>query len=96
MVPFNTSFCFLFHVFVAAAFLGRYGANANPKDAGELPIIAMLDKLVETPQPQLNVELCLRLLLKTVPSIEMPYKVCTHTLMAENPISKKKINYKTT
>lgn len=54
----------------------RYGANMNPKDAGELPIIAILDKLVESPQPQLHVELCLKILLKTVPSIEMPYKVC--------------------
>lgn len=52
-----------------------YGANWNPKDGGSLPIIAMLDKLVESPYAQLHVESCLKILLKTVPSIEMAYKV---------------------
>lgn len=52
-----------------------YGANWNPNDGGMLPIIAILDKLVESPDTQLHVESCLKILLKTVPAIEMPYKV---------------------
>lgn len=53
----------------------RYGANSLPKDGGMMPIIAILDKLIETPDTQLHVEICLRILLKTIPLIEMPYKV---------------------
>lgn len=65
-VCFNVSFCSY-----------RFGANWNPRDRGIMPIIAILDKLVESPQNQLHVELCLKILLKTVKSIEMPYKVST-------------------
>lgn len=53
----------------------RYGASAHPKDGGMMPIIAILDKLIESTYGQLHVEICLKILLKTVPSIEMPYKV---------------------
>lgn len=53
----------------------RYGANANPTDGGSLPIIALLDKLLDDPYNQIHVEICLKILLKTVPAIEMPYKV---------------------
>ncbi|XP_031631676.1 uncharacterized protein LOC116345971 isoform X2 [Contarinia nasturtii] len=55
----------------------RYGANSNPKDGGMMPIIAILDKLVEAPSTQIHVETCLKILLKTVPAIEMPYKPFT-------------------
>lgn len=55
----------------------RYGANSHPKDGGMLPIIAILDKLIDTPCAQIHVEICLKLLLKTVALIEMPYKVIT-------------------
>lgn len=53
----------------------RYGANSNPADGGSLPIIALLDKLLDSPDRQIQVELCLKILLKTVPFIEIPYKV---------------------
>lgn len=64
-VDFNCSFVWIF----------RYGANANPTDGGSLPIIALLDKLLDDPYNQIHVEICLKILLKTVPAIEMPYKV---------------------
>lgn len=61
----------------------RYGANSNPKDGGSLPVIAILDKLLELAgshhQPQLNA--CLKIILKTMPQIEMPYKVRYSTLI---------------
>lgn len=60
-----------------------YGANWNPKDGGSLPIIAILDKLVESPYTQLHVESCLKILLKTVPSIEMAYKVPASKFMIQ-------------
>ncbi|XP_055324775.1 uncharacterized protein LOC129579131 [Sitodiplosis mosellana] len=56
----------------------RYGANVNPKDGGMMPIVAILDKLVGSPEcTQIHVETCLKILLKTVPTIEMPYKPFT-------------------
>lgn len=55
----------------------RYGASTHPSDGGTLPVIAILDKLMESPtrkyQHQLNA--CLKIILKTLPQIEMPYKV---------------------
>lgn len=57
-------------------FIFRYGANVIPKDGGMMPIVAILDKLVESPEyTEIHVETCLKILLKTVPNIEMPYKV---------------------
>lgn len=46
-----------------------------PKDGGSTPIVALLDKLLDSPYSQGHVETCLKILLKTVPAIEMPYKV---------------------
>lgn len=57
-------------------FICRYGANVNPKDGGMMPIIAILDKLIDSPEcTQIHVAACLKILLKTVAIIEMPYKV---------------------
>lgn len=64
---------FWFQLLISLNF--SYGANTNPTDGGSLPIIALLDKLLDDPYNQIHVEICLKILLKTVPAIEMPYKV---------------------
>lgn len=55
----------------------RYGASSYPRDGGTPPVISILDKLIELRgthhQSQLNT--CLKIILKTMPQIEMPYKV---------------------
>lgn len=64
----------------------RYGANVQPCDGGSSPIIAILDKLLESPhrKSQIELEMCLKILLKAVPFIEMPYKVSERTCVTIN------------
>lgn len=55
----------------------RYGASPNPFDDGIPPVIALFDKLIEYQDRRYPYQLdaCLRLLLKTLSFIELPFKV---------------------
>ncbi|XP_063704655.1 uncharacterized protein LOC134834058 [Culicoides brevitarsis] len=54
----------------------RYGASPNPFDDGLPPVIALFDKLIEYQDRRYPYQLdaCLRLLLKTLSFVEMPFK----------------------
>lgn len=66
---------FLFLFFFCVVF--RYGANPNPPDGGSSAVLALLDKLTENGRNYVyqNVS-CLQILLRNIPMIELPYKVC--------------------
>ncbi|XP_055683156.1 uncharacterized protein LOC129790022 [Lutzomyia longipalpis] len=54
----------------------RYGANPNPMDGGSNPIIALLDKLLESEDGRYpyQLESCLKILMRAVPFIDLPFK----------------------
>ncbi|XP_037026489.1 uncharacterized protein LOC119067538 [Bradysia coprophila] len=54
----------------------RYGAEPSPTDGGIPPVLALLDKLVESPKRRYLYQLvsCLKILLRTISIIEMPFK----------------------
>ncbi|KAJ6640084.1 hypothetical protein Bhyg_12833, partial [Pseudolycoriella hygida] len=54
----------------------RYGAEPNPNDGGLSPVLALLDKLVESPKRRYLYQLvsCLKILLRAISIIEMPFK----------------------
>lgn len=64
---------FSLYIFV----LCRYGAEPSPIDCGITPVVALLDKLVESPNRRYLYQLvsCLRILLRAISIIEMPFKV---------------------
>ena len=55
----------------------RHGADPNPNDGGIAPVMAALDKLNEYESSGYPYQLvsCLKLILRAIPSIEIPYKV---------------------
>lgn len=59
----------------------RYGASPYPPDDGVPPVIALFDKLIEYQDRHYpyQLETCLKLLLRTLPSIDLPFKVSTAT-----------------
>lgn len=63
----------LFHL------INRFGADPTPSDDGIPPVYALLEKLAETQQNHrylFQLVSCLRILLKTIPSIDIPFLVC--------------------
>lgn len=62
---------------ICFVFTRRYGAEPNPADGGISPVMALLDKLVESPKRRYLYQLvsCLQIILRAVPIIEMPFKV---------------------
>ncbi|XP_055716153.1 uncharacterized protein LOC129809996 [Phlebotomus papatasi] len=63
----------------------RYGANPNPKDGGSSPIIALLDKLLESQDRRYpyQLEACLKILMRAVPFIDLPFKPYTFDMRKE-------------
>lgn len=58
----------------------RFGANPSPQDDGSNPIIALLDKLVESGDQHnrsysLQLVSCLKILIRATPVVDLPYKV---------------------
>lgn len=78
------AYCF----FVECMHIIRYGASAQPSDGGTNPVIALLDKLMETSVRQQHQQLtaCLKILLKTLPMIEMPYKVSIERILIQTSV----------
>lgn len=61
---------------VTAYHLCRYGASPLPPDGGSSVTIALLDKLIENGRNySYELVLCLKILLRNIPMIEMPFKV---------------------
>lgn len=59
-----------------APFRCRYGAAPQPPDGGASVIIALLDKLIENGRNySYELVMCLKILLRNVTMIEMPFKV---------------------
>ncbi|XP_059620934.1 uncharacterized protein LOC132264673 [Phlebotomus argentipes] len=63
----------------------RYGANPNPTDGGSSAIIALLDKLLESKDRRYpyQLEACLKILMRAVPFIDLPFKPYTFDVRKE-------------
>lgn len=57
--------------------LFRFGADPMPRDGGSSPVVAILDKLLESPGRRYLYQLvsCLNILLSCITLIDMPYRV---------------------
>ena len=55
----------------------RFGADPKPYDGGIIPVIAVLNKLLDYDDRRYpyQLEACLKILMRAIPYIEMPYKV---------------------
>uniref|UniRef100_A0A336LAI7 CSON006101 protein n=1 Tax=Culicoides sonorensis TaxID=179676 RepID=A0A336LAI7_CULSO len=67
-----------------------HGASPNPFDDGIPPVIALFDKLIEYQDRRYPYQLdsCLRLLLRTLPFIELPFKPLIYEARKEMFIEK--------
>ncbi|XP_055380871.1 uncharacterized protein LOC129611655 [Condylostylus longicornis] len=53
----------------------RYGAEPLPNDGGSSPVLSLLDKLLDCDRKYVyQMVICLKILLKNIPIIEMPFK----------------------
>lgn len=56
----------------------RFGADPMPRDGGTSPVVAVLDKLVESAEERrylYQLVACLRMMLSCVVLVDMPYRV---------------------
>jgi ankyrin repeat and SOCS box protein 17 len=56
----------------------RHGANPFPNDGGSSTVLALMDKLLEYEESKsypYQLVSCLRIIISSIPSVEMPFKV---------------------